>query len=142
MDTARTIVDALFAGVGLRHPRLSVVLAHAGGVLPTLRDRTAALGTGPWTANPLGLSAAQITSQLAGLRLDTAIAGGPATVVPAVEMVGVGHLVFGTGYPPAGEATIAASLAALRTTLTDADAEQLVATFASLFPRAVARAGA
>lgn len=142
MDMARTVVDALFAGVLLRHPDLPIVLAHAGGVLPTLRDRIAALGTEPWTSNPLGLSADQITAQLAGLYLDTAIAGGRASIVPAVEMVGADHLVFGTDHPPAGIATITASLAALSSTLAAAeiDPDQLETTFGSLFPRAAARA--
>ncbi|WP_329237558.1 amidohydrolase family protein [Actinoallomurus sp. NBC_01490] len=102
MDMARTIVDAIFAGVLLRYRNLRLVLAHAGGVLPTLQDRIALLGRESWVANPLQLASEQLTEQLGGLYLDTAIGGGAAGIVPAVQMVGVDHLVFGTDYPPRG----------------------------------------
>ncbi|MFE3188385.1 amidohydrolase family protein [Nocardia sp. NPDC059240] len=142
MDTARTIVDAIFAGVLLRYPNLRFVLAHAGGVLPALQNRIALLAGESWVANPLELTSGQLTEQLRSLYLDTAIGGGPADIVPALEMVGVDHLVFGTDYPPAGAATIAATSENLRTTLDRAAQQQLSATFAGLFPNAAARAAA
>jgi predicted TIM-barrel fold metal-dependent hydrolase len=142
MDTARTVVDAIFAGVLLRHRNLRLVLAHAGGVLPALQDRIALLGGESWCANPLQLAPEQLTEQLAGLYLDTAIGGGPAGIVPAIQMVGVDHLVFGTDYPPAGIDTIATTTRNLRTTLDPAAQRQLEVTFARLFPRAAGRAAA
>ncbi|MFE3174740.1 amidohydrolase family protein [Amycolatopsis sp. NPDC059090] len=140
MDTARTIVDAIFAGVLLRHRNLRLVLAHAGGVLPTLQDRIALAGPEPWVANPLRLTSEQLTEQLRGLYLDTAIGGGPAGIVPAVQMVGVDHLVFGTDYPPAGIDIITATSKNLGNTLDRAGQQQLEAAFARLFPAAAARA--
>lgn len=142
MDTARTVVDAIFAGVLLRHRNLRLVLAHAGGVLPALQDRIALLGGESWCANPLELTPEQLTEQLAGLYLDTAIGGGPAGIVPAVHMVGVDHLVFGTDYPPAGLDTIAKTSRNLRATLDPAAQRQLEVTFAQLFPGAAERAAA
>ncbi|MET7486749.1 amidohydrolase family protein [Streptomyces sp. NPDC005538] len=140
MDTARTVVDAIFAGVLLRHRNLHLVLAHSGGVLPTLQDRIALLGREPWVANPLKLTSEQLTQQLGSLYLDTAIGGGPAGIVPAIEMVGVDHLVYGTDYPPAGADTIAETTKNLRATLDRAAQQQLEKTFARLFPGAAARA--
>lgn len=142
MDMARTIVDAVFAGVLLRHQNLRLVLAHSGGVLPTLRDRIALLGRESWVANPLRLTSEQLTEQLGSLYLDTAIGGGPAGIVPAMEMVGVDHLVFGTDYPPAGADTIAATVHNLRATLDSAAQRRLEETFARLFPKAAGRAAA
>jgi predicted TIM-barrel fold metal-dependent hydrolase len=142
MDMARTIVDAIFAGVLLRYRNLRLVLAHAGGVLPTLQDRIALLGRESWVANPLQLASEQLTEQLGSLYLDTAIGGGAAGIVPAVQMVGVDHLVFGTDYPPAGTDTIADTSKNLRTTLDRAAQQELEATFAHLFPSAAERAAA
>jgi hypothetical protein len=39
VDTARTVVDALYSGVFTRYPRMRFVLAHAGGVLLRHPDR-------------------------------------------------------------------------------------------------------
>ncbi|MDQ2739464.1 MAG: amidohydrolase, partial [Actinomycetota bacterium] len=106
------------------------------------QDRIALLGRESWVANPLELTSEQLTEQLGSLYLDTAIGGGVAGIVPAVQMVGVDHLVFGTDYPPAGTDTIADTSKNLRTTLDRAAQQQLEATFARLFPRAAGRAAA
>ena len=140
MDTARTIVDAVFAGVLLRYPDVALLLAHAGGVLPTLQQRIALLGVEPWVANPLQLTSDQIREQLAVLYLDTAIAGSPANIGPALEMVGIEHIVFGTDYPPAGLETIDQTVADLTKTLPRQDRDLLEGVFRRLFPNAGARA--
>jgi 6-methylsalicylate decarboxylase len=38
-DTARTVVDLILSGAARDHPRVRVVVPHAGGVLPLLADR-------------------------------------------------------------------------------------------------------
>ncbi|MFJ4467617.1 hypothetical protein ACIP2X_09090 [Streptomyces sp. NPDC089424] len=47
-ETARTVVDLLYAGCFHKYPRLTVALAHCAGVLPALSGRTAASGCSEW----------------------------------------------------------------------------------------------
>lgn len=141
MDTARTVVDAIFAGLFLRHPNLRVVLAHAGGVLPALSQRILSLGVKPWVANPGQLTCEQLRAQLASLYFDTAIAGTPVTLLPVIDVAGRAHLVFGTDFPPAGTDVIEATIDSLQASLTDPDQQQMETTFTGLFPAAASRAG-
>lgn len=140
MDTARTIVDAVFAGLFLRHPNLRMVLAHAGGVLPALSQRILSLGVKPWVANPRQLTREQLRTQLASLYFDTAIAGTPVTLAPAIDVAGRAHFVFGSDFPPAGLDVIESTIDSLQTSLTAHDRNQMEATFTALFPAAAARA--
>ncbi len=140
MDTARSAVDALFAGLLLDLPDLDLVLAHAGGVLHALVERIALLGVQPWTANPRGLSGEQLRAQAGALYLDTAITGGPGGIRPAADLVGVDQVVFGSDYPPAGVDTIDATLAGLEATLDEDERARVEGAFGRLFPRAAARA--
>lgn len=139
VDTARSVVDALFAGLLLDLPDLQLVLAHAGGVLPALAERIALLGVQPWTANPRGLSGEQLRAQVRALHLDTAISGGPGGVQPAADLVGVDRLVYGSDYPPAGVDSIEATLAGLEATLDEQERARVEDAFVRLFPRAAAR---
>ncbi|BCJ33829.1 amidohydrolase [Actinocatenispora thailandica] len=139
MDTARTVVDALFAGLFLRHPGIRFILAHAGGVLPALSARLLSLGTKEWVDNPHGVTRDQLAAQLASLYFDTAIAGTAVTVAPAIEVAGADHLVFGTDFPPAGVDVVDQTIAELRGSLGPGDQRGLEETFGTLFPAAVAR---
>ena len=113
MNTARTVVDMLFAGVFRRFPNIRFIIAHAGGALPALAHRVASLGSLPWVPNPLQLTHDDILSSLAGLFYDTAIAGGGSSLWPVLELAGPTQIVFGTDYPPASEGVIAKNIAAL-----------------------------
>ena len=135
VDTARTVVDALYAGVFLRYPNLRLVLAHAGGALPGLFHRILALGGKPWVANPSGVTPQQLREQAAALYFETAIAAG--ALAPVLELAGPDHLLFGTDFPPAGTDVIDDAIAALTR---DTALTRLDATFRTLFPRAAARA--
>lgn len=141
MDTARTTVDAVFAGLFLRHPNMRMVLAHAGGVLPALSERILSLGVKPWVANPRQPTREQLRAQLASLYFDTAIAGTPVTLLPAIDVAGGAHLVFGTDFRPAGTDVIDATIESLQTSLTVQDRKQMETTFTGLFPAAAWRAG-
>ncbi len=140
VDTARSIVDALFAGVLTRHRDLRLVLAHAGGVLTSLVERLALLGPQAWVANPLGVSAEQLRAQVAQLFLDTAITGGVGGIRHAADLVGVDHLVYGTDYPPAGVDAVETTTAGIEATLDAEEQARVEATFTRLFPRAAQRA--
>jgi predicted TIM-barrel fold metal-dependent hydrolase len=117
MDTARTVVDLIWAGVMSRHPGVSLVLAHAGGVLPVLAPRILALGPLDWVPDPAGgITYDEVREQLGRLYGDTAIAGTDSAIEPLLEMTGPGHVVFGTDYPAAGPSVIDSNLAALSST--------------------------
>jgi len=113
-DTARTVVDAIYARRFLKYPNFAMILAHAGGALPVLAHRLATIGTLPWVPNPQQVSSADIADQLAGLYYDTAIAGTPTSLLPLMQSTSPDHVVFGTDFPPAGLGVIDAIIAALK----------------------------
>ncbi|WP_158812127.1 amidohydrolase family protein [Beijerinckia sp. L45] len=137
MNTARTVVDMLFAGVFRRYPNIRFLLAHAGGVLPTLAPRISSLGSLPWVSNPLGLTHGEMLANLSGLFYDTAIAGSGSSLWPVVELAGPDQIVFGTDYPPASEGVIAQNIEAVAAFegLTDQQRAGIGANTAKLFPR-------
>jgi predicted TIM-barrel fold metal-dependent hydrolase len=136
IDTARTVVDALYARVFQRFPNVNFVLAHGGGALATLVDRVATAGLLSFVPNPRGVTADDVRSQVAGLYYETALAGSPFTLLPLLQATRADHIVFGTDYPPAGAGAIAHNVQALSTTTLLGDAE--LAAFAevtlNLFP--------
>jgi 6-methylsalicylate decarboxylase len=98
-DTARNVVNAIFSGVFRRYEGLQLILAHAGGVLPTLGWRISALaGIGASSDPP---TAEEIAGVLRGLFYDTALAGGPLSMLPTLQVTGVDHVLFGTDFPAA-----------------------------------------
>lgn len=109
-ETARTVVDMLYAGVFRQHPRITFILAHCGGALPVLSGRLKLLGTEPWVPNPHNITKEEIQDQLASLYLDTA-ATAPTGIAPALHMVSADHLVYGAdcGVPCSTEATMEAN---------------------------------
>ncbi|WP_192860031.1 amidohydrolase family protein [Mycobacterium sp. MS1601] len=137
MDTARTVIDALYAGVFRRYPRIRFIIAHAGGVLPTLATRVATTGMLPWVPNPRNLSAEEVRSQLAGLYYDTALSAHPNSLLPLLETTSASHVLFGSDYPPAGDTVIEANMQLLRdtTVLDDGQLAAMASTAATLFPR-------
>ncbi|GAA3226403.1 amidohydrolase family protein [Actinocorallia longicatena] len=105
-DTARTVTNAIYTGVFQRYPGLKLILAHCGGPLPSLGWRIAehtVMGMGPGDAD---IDPAHVTGVLRGLYYETALAGGPHSLRPALEVTSPGHLLFGTDWPLAPEATV------------------------------------
>jgi predicted TIM-barrel fold metal-dependent hydrolase len=137
MDTARTVVDAIYQSVFLRHPNLRLVLAHGGGTLPALAARVLLLGTKPWVRNPHNLSRAQLLQQFQGLALESALTGGSNNLLPIPALEQPLPVLFGTDFPPAGRDAIDATTQSLK----DIGIEQATLTeqFRKLFPTAWAR---
>jgi predicted TIM-barrel fold metal-dependent hydrolase len=142
-DTARGIVDMLYAGVFRRHPHLTMILAHAGGALPTLSGRLQLLGTEAWVPNPHRITRDEIRQHLARLYLDTAASGADANLAPALTMVPRDHLVYGAdcGAPCSTDATMTANIEALHdsTVLVADEVDQLGRRVLDLFPTAAQR---
>ncbi|MFJ2827846.1 amidohydrolase family protein [Streptomyces sp. NPDC087263] len=105
-DTARTITNALYTGVFLRHPGLKLILAHCGGALPTLGWRIGehtVMGRGPDDAD---IGPAHVAEVLRGLYYDTALAGSRNSLLPTLEVTSADHILFGTDWPAAPEPTV------------------------------------
>lgn len=74
VDTARAIANAIYTGVFQRHPGLTLILAHGGGVLPTLGwgiGEHTEMGRGPGDAD---IGPAHVAEVLRGLYYETALA--------------------------------------------------------------------
>lgn len=137
MDTARTVVDAVYARVFLRYPNIRFIIAHAGGVLPVLATRISTTGMLPWVPNPHGVTAEEVRAQLAGLYYDTALSAHPNSLLPLLETTTAAHIVYGSDYPPAGESVIETNMQLLTSTtvLDDSQLAAMAGTATTLFPR-------
>jgi predicted TIM-barrel fold metal-dependent hydrolase len=142
MDTARTVVDIIWAGVMSRHPDLNLILAHAGGVLPVLAPRILDLAPEDWVPDPAeGVTYDEVGKQLSRLYFDTAIAGTDSALKPVLELTDPDHIVFGTDYPEPGPGVIDANRSALSSTLllTGEERSAVATNAVRIFPSAGAR---
>jgi len=142
-ETTRTLVDMLFVGTIRRYPNIRFVVAHGGAALPALAGRLIAIAGEPWIPNPNELTAAKIEDDLAGLYLDTAVAGSANMMLPALEVTTPDHIVYGSdcGVPCTDEALMLANLERLLA-FEGLDREQLAAIGSNalaLFPDAARR---
>lgn len=99
-DTARTVVDMLYAGVFRRYGNFNVILAHAGGALPSLAGRLETLGPWPlgWADNPQHVTAAEMRETFARLYYDTALAGTPHSLDPVLDVTTPDHVLYGADF--------------------------------------------
>ena len=141
-ETARVVVDMLYAGVFRRFPGIRFVLAHCGGALPALSGRLLLLGHEAWVPNPNRLTPAELREHLRLLFLDTA-GTCPTVLGPALAMTTPDHLVYGSdcGVPCTTDATMAANRAALLRYphLSREELEAIGRNALTLFPAAAAR---
>jgi predicted TIM-barrel fold metal-dependent hydrolase len=112
-DTARNITNGLYTGFFQRLPRLQLILAHCGGALPTLGWRIGehtVMGRGPHDAD---IDPAHVAQVLRGLYYETALAGSRNSLLPTLEVTTADHILFGTDWPAAPEATVVRNIANL-----------------------------
>ncbi|HXR86660.1 MAG TPA: amidohydrolase family protein [Stellaceae bacterium] len=147
-DTARTVVDMLYAGVFRRYPRFNVLLAHGGGALPSLAGRIANFGDGArgWVANPHGITAVEMRAAFARFYYDTALAGTAHSIDPILDVTTPDHVVYGAdfGAPCTDPELCDLNLAATRgyERLTPTQREALGTNVLALFPKFAERIGA
>jgi len=147
-DTARTVVDMLYAGVFRRHQRFKVVLAHAGGALPALAGRLATLGPYPlgWAANPNEVTAPEMRETFARLYYDTALAGTAHSLDPVLDVTTPDHVLYGAdfGAPCTHIGVCDVHLAAVRgyERLSQSQRDALGTNVLPLFPKFAERIGA
>ncbi len=146
-DTARTVVDMLYAGVFRRYPRFNVLLAHGGGALPALAGRVANFDAGErgWVANPHGVTADEMRAAFARFYYDTALAGTAHSIDPILDVTTPDHVVYGAdfGAPCTHPELCDLNLAATRgyERLTTAQREALGTNVLALFPKFAERIG-
>jgi 6-methylsalicylate decarboxylase len=112
-DTARNITNGLYTGLFQRHPNLRLILAHCGGALPTLAWRVGehtTMGRGPQDAD---IDPTHVATVLRGLYYETALAGSRNSLLPTLEVTTADHILFGTDWPAAPEATVIRNIANL-----------------------------
>jgi aminocarboxymuconate-semialdehyde decarboxylase len=95
-DTARSVVDAVYAGVFDRHPSLRLIVAHCGGALPALAWRVTHLADLARRSDECGRPA-QVASALRRLYFETALSGAASVVRATLDLIDPSHLLYGHG---------------------------------------------
>jgi predicted TIM-barrel fold metal-dependent hydrolase len=135
-DSTRTVVNLILSGTLERCPNIRLIISHAGGTLPFLARRIALLGA----ANPelRRVAPAGVGAYLRKLYYDVALSTSSSSIAPLLEMTDRDHVVYGSDYPFAPEATVKSLLVDLQHNqiLTAADLGCIGRTNAlKLFPR-------
>jgi 6-methylsalicylate decarboxylase len=101
-DTVRAAVNLIYSGTLKRCPRIRLLLSHAGGALPILASRIAAVAAVPLiNPRPAG-GADEVWEQLAAIYYDLALSANPLAFNALREITSVEHITFGSDYPFSG----------------------------------------
>lgn len=105
-DTSLAMARLVYSGIMERHPRLTVVTHHLGGMVPYFGARLEAFNDEIAEYSQLGLTKADgpvltqpIGEQFRRFFNDTAISYAPATLDCGVDYFGADHVLFGTDFP-------------------------------------------
>jgi aminocarboxymuconate-semialdehyde decarboxylase len=109
-ETTRAFVSLLYSGVLAQNRSIRFILSHAGGTVPFLAERIARLTARPelQRAVPEG-----VIEEIRHLFFDTALSANFLALEPLRRIAPLSHIVFGSDYPHAGEATLSATLEGL-----------------------------
>jgi predicted TIM-barrel fold metal-dependent hydrolase len=146
-DTARTVVDMLYAGVFRRYPRFNIILAHGGGALPALAGRLISMGpdSRKRTFNPNKITEAEMRDTFARFYYDTGLAGTAHSLEPVLAVTTPDHVLYGADFgAPCTDIEICdLHLDAVRnhSRLTAAQREALGTNVLPLFPKFAERIG-
>ena len=102
-DTTRTALSLLYSGALTRHPRINFILPHAGGTLPFLAPRIAAIGSTP-VLGERAVALPDAIQALARFFYDTALSVMPQQIAALRALAPISQIVYGTDYPFANEA--------------------------------------
>ncbi|OBI10654.1 amidohydrolase family protein [Mycobacterium scrofulaceum] len=95
-DTARTIIDMLFAGTFERHTRLQVIVPHCGGALPVVADRVNGFMK---LAGHVDDGSSDAITLMRRLYYDTAGSAFPRQIPALLSLVDPDRLLYGSDYP-------------------------------------------
>ena len=136
-DTTRAVVSLLFSGTFTRCPNIRFIFSHAGGTVPFLAERIARLAVRPEYKDALPNG---VLPELARLYYDTALSANELSFASLLKLVAPEHVLFGSDFPFAPEATMTATVKGLAglglsdTVLRGIERENALA----LFPRVAA----
>jgi predicted TIM-barrel fold metal-dependent hydrolase len=133
-ETTRAIASLLYGGTLAQTHNVSYIFPHAGGALPYLAERIARMAMNPaLKANvPNG-----VIPEFERLYFDVALSTNKLAIGSLLQLIKPANAVFGSDYPHAGEATMAATVKGLGNLgLPDTDVEAIRRGNAMrLFPR-------
>jgi predicted TIM-barrel fold metal-dependent hydrolase len=138
-DTVRAAVSLVYSGTLKHCPNLRLLLSHAGGALPMLASRIAAMSALPLIdPRPAG-GAEEVRAQLAKIYYDLALSANPIAFNALRQITTLDHITFGTDYPFSGALGLdlqIKSFDAIKATLSEDDQRKIESGNAlSLFPR-------
>jgi len=110
-DTARAMASVLYYGTPARFPHVKFIWPHAGGAMPTMAGRTAALSQRNAKFELRGPE--KMTQALRGFYYDTTQSLSRPTFAALSALAPFEHLLFGSDCPFASEGLVRASLAEL-----------------------------
>jgi predicted TIM-barrel fold metal-dependent hydrolase len=109
-ETTRAAIDLIYSGTIRRCPDIRVILAHAGGALPMVRNRVVAMSSHYSTAQP-PITPREATEQIAGFYYDLAISASGYAIGALREVSDLNHVLFACDWPFAPDAAVAANVA-------------------------------
>ena len=98
-ETGRTAIDLITSNTLRSSPQCKIILSHAGGTLPSLIYRVAAML--PLTPMTVGKTTEEIIDDAREFYFDTAISSHAITLSPLFTFAKPGHVLFGTDFPNA-----------------------------------------
>jgi predicted TIM-barrel fold metal-dependent hydrolase len=113
VDTGRTIVDMIFAGTFERYPNVSLIVPHAGGVLPSIAHRIALLSGMP-VMKPAPKPGADVIRILQRLYYDLAMSANQATFDSLRTLAPLSQILYGTDFPFQSSSNVQANSASFR----------------------------
>jgi predicted TIM-barrel fold metal-dependent hydrolase len=111
-DTTRTAASLLYSGALTRFPRIKFILPHAGGTLPFLAPRIAAVGSLGPVIGDRAVAPADAMQALARFYYDTALSVTPQQMAALRALAPISQLLYGTDFPFANEARLRSADAA------------------------------
>ena len=110
IDTTRAIVSLLYGGTFARCRNIKWIFSHAGGTVPFIAERIARLAVRPAFKEKVPNG---VIPELARLYYDTALSANWLAFRSLFELVTPDHVLFGSDYPFAPEATMTQTVKAL-----------------------------
>ncbi len=138
-DTVRATVSLIYSGRLRTCPNLRLLLSHAGGALPMLASRIAAMSGLPLIEPRPAGGAEEVRAQFAKIYYDLALSANPTALGALREITTLDHVTFGTDYPFSGSLGLdrhVQSFEAIKATLPPEDQTRIESgTALDLFPR-------
>jgi predicted TIM-barrel fold metal-dependent hydrolase len=110
-DTTRAVTSMLFGGTFTRCRDIKFIFSHAGGTIPFLAERISRLQNLPRFGEKVPDG---VIAELSRLYYDTALSANWFAFRSLFELVAADHVLFGSDYPFAPEATMTGSVKALQ----------------------------